>query len=185
MNGTDGAQIMAKELAHAHPEKYFYPDQYNNEANWRAHYEQSAPEIWRQTDGRITHFLAGLGTTGTFVGTARGLKELNPKIQMISMQPDSPLHGLEGMKHLETAIVPGIYDANLADEAVEVTTEDAHEMTRRLAKEEGLFVGVSAGANVFAAVRLAKKLNHAAVIVTVLCDGGGKYLSEHFWDKNQ
>jgi cysteine synthase B len=183
MNGTDGAQTMAKELARNNPEKYFYPDQYNNEANWRAHYEQSAPEIWRQTNGKITHFLAGLGTTGTFVGTARRLKELNPNIQMISMQPDSPLHGLEGMKHLETAIVPGIYDANLADENVEVTTEDAHEMTRHLAKEEGLLVGVSAGANVFAAVRLARKLKDAAVIVTVLCDGGGKYLSEHFWDE--
>ncbi len=185
MNGTDGAQIMAKELYAKHPEKYFYPDQYNNEANWRAHYEQSAPEIWRQTEGKITHFVAGLGTTGTFVGTARGLKELNPKIQMISMQPDSPLHGLEGMKHLETAIVPGIYDASLADENVEVTTEDAHEMTRRLAKEEGLLVGVSAGANVFAAVRLARKLKTDAVIVTVLCDGGGKYLSENFWNEKQ
>ena len=185
MNGTDGAQIMAKELYAKHPEKYFYPDQYNNEANWRAHYEQSAPEIWRQTEGKITHFVAGLGTTGTFVGTARGLKELNPKIQMISMQPDSPLHGLEGMKHLETAIVPGIYDASLADENVEVTTEDAHEMTRRLAKEEGLLVGVSAGANVFAAARLARKLKTDAVIVTVLCDGGGKYLSENFWNEKQ
>jgi cysteine synthase B len=183
MNGTDGAQMMAKELARNNPEKYFYPDQYNNEANWRAHYEQSAPEIWRQSGGKITHFLAGLGTTGTFVGTARKLKELNPKIQVISMQPDSPLHGLEGMKHLETAIVPGIYDANLADENVEVATEDAHEMTRRLAKEEGLLVGVSAGANVFAAVRLARHLNENAIIVTVLCDGGGKYLSEGFWDE--
>jgi cysteine synthase B len=185
MNGTDGAQIMAKELYAKHPEKYFYPDQYNNEANWRAHYEQSAPEIWRQTQGKITYFVAGLGTTGTFVGTARRLKELNPKIQMISMQPDSPLHGLEGMKHLDTAIVPGIYDASLADENVEVTTEDAHEMTRRLAREEGLLVGVSAGANVFAAARLARELKTDAVIVTVLCDGGGKYLSENFWNEKQ
>lgn len=184
MNGTDGAQMMAKELYAKYPEKYFYPDQYNNEANWGAHYDESAPEIWRQTNGKITHFVAGLGTTGTFVGTARRLKELNPKIQMVAMQPDSPLHGLEGMKHLETAIVPGIYDASLADENVEVATEDAHEMTRRLAKEEGLLVGVSAGANVFAAVRLAKTLKENAVIVTVLCDGGGKYLSEHFWDES-
>jgi cysteine synthase B len=185
MNGTDGAQIMAKELYAKHPEKYFYPDQYNNEANWRAHYDESAPEIWRQTEGKITHFVAGLGTTGTFVGTARRLKELNPKIQMISMQPDSPLHGLEGMKHLDTAIVPRIYDASLADENVEVTTEDAHEMTRRLAREEGLLVGVSAGANVFAAARLARELKTDAVIVTVLCDGGGKYLSENFWNEKQ
>ncbi len=181
MQGTDGAQIAAKELAAKFPDKYFYPDQYNNEANWKAHFETTAPEIWEQTDGRITHFIAGLGTTGTFVGTTRKLKELNPNLQAISMQPDSPLHGLEGMKHLETAIVPGIYDADVADEAVEVATEDAQAMTRRLAREEGLLVGVSAGANVFAAVRLARKLKENAVVVTILCDGGGKYLSEDFW----
>jgi cysteine synthase B len=184
MNGTDGAQIKAKELVKNFPDKYFYADQYNNEANWRAHYDQSAVELWRQTNGRITHFVAGLGTSGTFVGTTRKLKEFNPNIQAISMQPDSPLHGLEGMKHMETAIVPGIYDAILADENVTVTTEDAHEMTRRLAKEEGLLVGISAGANVFATVRLAKSLKNDAVIVTVLCDGGGKYLSEKFWDEH-
>jgi len=184
MNGTDGAQITAKELAATHPEKYFYPDQYNNDANWQAHYETTAPEIWRQTAGKITHFVAGLGTTGTFVGTSRRLKEFNPEIQTISMQPDSPLHGLEGMKHLETAIVPGIYDANVADENTEVATEDAQEMTRRLAREEGLFVGVSAGANVYAAIRLAQKIKGKAVIVTILCDGGAKYLSENFWDES-
>ena len=183
MQGTDGAQIAAKELAAKHPEKYFYSDQYNNDANWQAHYETTAPEIWRQTAGKITHFVAGLGTTGTFIGTARRLKEFNPEIQTISMQPDSPLHGLEGMKHLETAIVPGIYDANVADVNVEVATEDGQEMTRRLAREEGLFVGVSAGANVYAAIRLAKKIKGNAVIVTILCDGGGKYLSEGFWDE--
>ena len=184
MQGTDGAQIVAKELAAAHPEKYFYPDQYNNDANWQAHYATTAPEIWRQTAGRITHFVAGLGTTGTFVGTSRRLKEFNPEIQAISMQPDSPLHGLEGMKHLETAIVPGIYDANIADENTQVATEDAQAMTRRLAREEGLFVGVSAGANVFAAIRLAQTLKGKAVIVTILCDGGAKYLSENFWDES-
>ncbi len=183
MNGTDGAQIKAKKLAAEFPDKYFYIDQYNNEANWKAHYDRSAPEIWQQTNGRITHFVAGLGTSGTFVGTTRRLKEFNPNIQAISMQPDSPLHGLEGMKHMETAIVPGIYDAGLADENVTVTTEDAQEMTRRLACEEGLFVGISSGANVFAAIRLAKTLKKDAVIVTVLCDGGGKYLSEKFWDE--
>ncbi len=182
MNGTDGAQIAAKKLAAEQPDKYFYPDQYNNGANWKAHYETSATEIWQQTNGRITHFVAGLGTTGTFVGTTKRLKELNPNLQAISMQPDSPLHGLEGMKHLATAIVPGIYDANLADDNVEVATEDAQEMTRRLAREEGLFVGISSGANVFAAIRLAKELKESAVVVTVLCDGGGKYLSEDFWD---
>lgn len=183
MQGTDGAQIKAKELVEQFPERYFYPDQYNNENNWRAHYQTTAPEIWEQTNGKITHFIAGLGTTGTFVGTARRLKEFNPEIQTISMQPDSPLHGLEGMKHLETAIVPGIYDAQIADENTQVSTEDAQTMTRRLAKEEGLFVGISAGANVFAAVRLAEKLTEPAVIVTILCDGGGKYLNENFWDE--
>ena len=183
MQGTDGAQIKAKELVAAFPDKYFYPDQYNNEANWQAHYTTTAPEIWAQTSGRITHFVAGLGTTGTFVGTSRRLKEYNPKINTISMQPDSPLHGLEGMKHLETAIVPGIYDGEVADENVEVATEDAQGMTRRLAREEGLFVGVSAGANVFAALRMAKELKENAVIVTILCDGGGKYLNESFWDE--
>ena len=184
LSGTDAAQIAARELAAKHPEKYFYPDQYNNEANWREHYNSTAPEIWAQTGRRITHFVAGLGTTGTFVGASRRLKEFNPQIQAISMQPDSPLHGLEGMKHLETAIVPGIYDANLADENVEVSTEDAFEMTKRLAREEGIFVGVSAGANVFAAIRLAKQLKTEAVVVTILCDGGGKYLSERFWDED-
>ncbi len=183
MQGTDGAQIKAKKLVKEFPDKYFYPDQYNNENNWKAHYDTTAPEIWAQTGGRITHFLAGLGTTGTFIGTARRLKEFNPKIQAISMQPDSPLHGLEGMKHLETAIVPGIYDAKTADENVEVATEDAQIMTRRLAREEGLFVGVSAGANVFAALRMAKELKEDAVIATILCDGGGKYLNEKFWDE--
>lgn len=183
MQGTDGAQIKAKELVAEFPDKYFYPDQYNNENNWREHYNTTAPEIWQQTGGAITHFVAGLGTTGTFVGTSRRLKEYNPNIQAISMQPASPLHGLEGMKHLATAIVPGIYDARLADENVTVETEDAQKMTRRLAKEEGLFVGVSSGANVFAAVRLAETLKESAIIVTILCDGGGKYLGEDFWDE--
>jgi cysteine synthase B len=183
LHGTDGAQERAREMAAAEPEKYFYPDQYNNDANWRAHYEGTAPEIWRQTGGRVTHFLAGLGTSGTFVGTARRLKEFNPRLRAVSMQPDSPLHGLEGMKHMATALVPGIYDPSVADENVEVATEDAQEMTRRLAREEGLFVGVSSGANVFAAVRLARTLPAGSVVVTVLCDGGGRYLSEHFWDE--
>lgn len=183
MNGTDGAQILAKELVKKFPDKYFYPDQYNNEANWKAHFATTAPEIWWQTHGRITHFIAGLGTTGTFTGTTRRLKEFNPFLQAISMQPNSPLHGLEGLKHLETAIVPGIYDAKLADKNVEVETEDAQAMTRRLAREEGLFVGVSSGANVFAALQLAREIQKDAVIVTILCDGGGKYLNEDFWDE--
>ena len=185
MNGTDGAQIKAKELVAEFPDRYFYPDQYNNENNWKAHYETTAPEIWAQTNGEITHFVAGLGTTGTFVGTTRRLKEFNPNLRAVSVQPDSPLHGLEGMKHLATAIVPGIYDAKIADENTEVATEDAQAMTRQLAREEGLFVGVSAGANVFAALRIARKLKEDAVIVTILCDGGGKYLSEDFWNETQ
>ena len=183
LQGTDGAQLVARELAAREPEKYFYPDQYNNPENWRAHYEGTGPEIWEQSQGRITHFLAGLGTSGTFVGTARRLKELNPATRLISMQPDSPLHGLEGMKHMPTAIVPGIYDPTLADEAVEVSTEDAQQMTRRLARAEGLFVGVSSGANVFAALRLAQGLPRGSLVVTILCDGGGKYLSEDIWEE--
>lgn len=183
MSGTDGAQLVAKELVRKHPEKYFYPDQYNNEANWKAHFATTAPEIWWQTHGQITHFVAGLGTTGTFVGTTRRLKEFNSNLQAISVQPSLPLHGLEGLKHLETAIVPGIYDANLADRNLEVETEDAQAMTRRLAREEGLFVGVSAGANVFAALRIAEELKEDAVIVTILCDGGAKYLHEDFWNE--
>lgn len=182
MQGTDGAQLRAREMYAAAPDVFFYPDQYNNDANWRAHYEATAPEIWEQTERRVTHFVAGLGTSGTFVGVTRRLKEFDARVRAVSMQPDSPLHGLEGMKHMPTAIVPGIYDPTLADEGVEVATEDAQEMTRRLAREEGLFVGVSSGANVFAAVRLARALAPGSVVVTVLCDGGSKYVNERFWE---
>jgi cysteine synthase B len=183
VNGTDAAQVIARELAARFPEKYFYPDQYNNEANWKAHYATTAPEIWWQSHGRITHFVAGLGTTGTFVGTTRRLKEFDPFIQTIAVQPNSPLHGLEGIKHLETARVPGIFDSTLIDETLEIATEDAQAMTRRLLREEGLFVGPSSGANVLAAIRTAEKLNRDAVVVTVLCDGGGRYLDEAFWNE--
>ena len=180
---TDAAQLVAREMFEREPEKYFYPDQYNNPANWRAHYEGTAPEIWRQTEGRVTHFVAGLGTTGTFVGTSRRLKEYDASVRAVSAEPDSPLHGLEGMKHLATAIVPGIYDESLADERTEVATEDAQEMTRRLAREEGLFVGVSSGANVSAALRLARTMPPGSVVVTILCDGGERYLSDRFWEE--
>lgn len=173
---TDGAQLVAREMFANEPEKYFYADQYNNDANWRAHYEGTGPEIWKQTDGSITHFVAGLGTSGTFVGVTRRLKELNPELRAVSMQPDSPLHGLEGLKHMETAMVPGIYDPNLADQQVEVSTEDAQEMVGRLAEEEGLLVGTSSGANVFAALRLARTLERNALVVTVLCDRGERYV---------
>jgi cysteine synthase B len=176
LQATDGAQLIARELFEQEPDKYFYPDQYNNPANWRAHYETTAPEIWEQTEAHVTHFIAGLGTSGTFVGTTRRLKELNPAIRAISMQPSSPFHGLEGLKHMATALVPGIYDAALADENVEVETEDGQEMTRRLVREEGLLVGTSSGANVFAALRLALSLPEGSVVVTILCDGGERYV---------
>ncbi|MGB8509245.1 MAG: cysteine synthase family protein [Pyrinomonadaceae bacterium] len=185
MGGGDGAQLRAQELVANDPDKYFYPDQYNNAANPRAHYEGTGPEIWRQTAGRVTHFVAGMGTSGTFTGTVRRLKELNPTLRGVAMQPDSPLHGLEGMKHMGTAIVPGIYDPSLADETVEVSTEDAQAMTRRLAREEGLFVGISSGANVIAALRYARGLPSGSVVVTILCDGGGRYLSERFWEERE
>jgi cysteine synthase B len=181
LQGTDGAQKVARELADRSPDRYFYPDQYNNEANWKAHYSTTALEILRQTNGRVTHFVAGLGTTGTFVGTTRRLREFSPTLYAVSVQPESPLHGLEGLKHLQTAIVPGIYDRKLANEDLTVETEDAQEMTRRLAREEGLFVGPSSGANVLASLKVAERLDREAVIVTILCDGGGKYLNEEFW----
>lgn len=174
LQATDGAQLVARELA-ASDAKFFYPDQYNNAANWRAHYETTGAEIWDQTAGRITHFLAGLGTSGTFMGTTRRLKELNPAIRAIAMQPASPFHGLEGLKHMATALVPGIYDPLVADEQVEVATEDGQELRRRLAREEGLLVGNSSGANVFAALRLALTLPSGSVVVTILCDGGDRY----------
>jgi cysteine synthase B len=180
--GTDGAQRYVKQLVADYPDQYFYPDQYNNDANWRAHYETTALEIWQQTEGRITHFVTGLGTSGTFVGVTRRLKELNPSIQCISMQPDGPLHGLEGLKHMPTALVPGIYDPSLADAQVHVATEDAHGMVLRLAREEGFLVGVSSGANLVAAMDVAKGLKDG-VVVTIFCDSAAKYLSEHFWSE--
>ena len=176
LQATDGAQLVARELFATEPEKYFYPDQYNNPANWRAHYDSTAPEIWEQTAGHVTHFIAGLGTSGTFVGTSRRLKELNPAIRVISMQPDSPFHGLEGLKHMATALAPGIYDPRLADENVSVATEAGQQMAVRLAREEGLLVGASSGANVFAALRLAQSLPNGSVVVTILCDSGERYL---------
>jgi cysteine synthase B len=183
LTGTDGAQRAARALAAAQPERYWYPDQYNNAANWRSHLETTAPEIWEQTRGRVTHFVAGVGTGGTFVGTARGLKARHGAVQAVALHPDSPLHGIEGLKHLETALVPGIYDPALADAHLRVATEDAHATARRLAAEEGLFVGVSAGANVFAALRLARTLPPGSVVVTVLCDSGSRYLGDRFWEE--
>jgi len=175
---TDGAQLLAREIFAVDQEKYFYPDQYNNDANWLAHYETTASEIWEQTNGSVTHFVTGLGTSGTFVGVSRRLRELNPRLQAVAVQPESPLHGLEGLKHMATAITPGIFDESLVSETLEVATEDALLMTGKLAREEGLLVGPSSGANVFAAWRVAAALREPAVVVTVLCDSGERYLSE-------
>jgi S-sulfo-L-cysteine synthase (O-acetyl-L-serine-dependent) len=182
---TDGAIRRVREIYQADPDKYFYPDQYSNPANPAAHYATTGPEIWEQTQGRITHFVAGLGTSGTFVGTTRRLKELNPRIRCISMQPDSGFHGLEGLKHMPTNLVPAIYDPTLADENMEVRTEDAQQMARRLAREEGILVGVSAGAALWACLEVARRLpkNERAVIVTVFPDSGEKYLSDRFWSE--
>jgi cysteine synthase B len=180
MDGSDGAIREARRQVAANPDAYFYPDQYNNPANWGAHYATTGPEILAQTEGRVTHFVAGLGTSGTFMGTGRRLREHNPSIKLISFQPDSPLHGLEGLKHMETAIVPGIYDPRLADEDMRVSTEDAYTMVRRLAREEGLLVGISGGAALAAALKVAKTAANA-VIVTVFPDSADKYMSERFW----
>jgi len=183
--GSDGAIRMARELAAKHPDLYFYADQYSNEANWLAHYHGTANEIWQQTEGRITHFAAMLGTSGTFMGTTRRLKELNPAIRCISLQPDSAFHGIEGAKHMASAIVPKIYDSKLADENLEIATEDAHAMARRVARECGLLLGISAAAGLVGSLRIAEQLHlskgEQAVMVTILCDSGDKYLSERFW----
>ena len=179
MLSTDGAKLIAREIFAANREKYFYPDQYNNDANWLAHYETTANEIWDQTEGRVTHFVTGLGTSGTFVGVSRRLRELAPGLKAVAVQPESPLHGLEGLKHMATALTPGIFDESLVAETLEVATEDALLMTSKLAREEGLLVGPSSGANVFAAWQVASSLREPAVVVTVLCDSGERYLSEN------
>ena len=185
-DGSDGAIRTARAMAANEPEKYFYADQYGNDANWRAHYLGTANEIWEQTDGQLTHFVAGLGTSGTFVGTTRRLKELNPEIQCISMQPDSPFNGLEGLKHMATAIVPPIYDATLADRNIDMETEAAYAMAKQLARTEGLLVGVSSAAAVATCLRIAEEEaahGRDAVIVTILADAADKYLSERFWEE--
>jgi cysteine synthase B len=183
---TDGAIRKVHEIVAADPQKYFYPDQYSNSANWQAHYHGTANEIWHQTEGRITHFVAGLGTSGTFIGTTRRLRELNPKIRCISLQPDGPFHGLEGWKHMETALVPSIYDATLADENLEVSTEDSYKLVKRIAREEGLLVSPSAAAALAGCLKVAKSIpgDQHAVIVTVFADSASKYLSERFWDEH-
>ena len=185
LEGSDGAQTIARQMAAREPEKYFYPDQYNNEGNWRAHYDGTGREIWEQTNGRVTHFVSGLGTCGTFVGVTRRLKELNPSIRCISLQPDAAFHGLEGWKHMQTAIRPAIYDETLADESLEVGTEDAYRMVKRIAREEGLLVSPSSAAALLGSFQVAKGIapDQHAVIVTVFADSASKYLTERFWDE--
>jgi cysteine synthase B len=180
--GSDGAIREARRMYAEDPERYFYPDQYSNPANPRAHYESTAMEIWEQTGGEITHFVSGLGTSGTFVGTARRLRELNPEIKVISFEPDSPFHGLEGMKHMESAIVPSIYDPTIADENRRTATEDAYDMVKRVAREEGFLIGISAGAAIATSLQMAREIE-SGTIVTILCDGADKYLSEQFWEE--
>jgi cysteine synthase B len=182
--GSDGAIRMARKLVAEEPDRYFYADQYSNDQNWLAHYNTTANEIWEQTDHQLTHFIAGLGTSGTFMGTTRRLRELNPKVRCISMQPDLPFNGLEGLKHMATAIVPRIYDPALADEDIAMETEKAYAMCLRLARKSGILVGVSAGANVATALQIGQREHAAgreAVIVTILCDAAEKYMSERFW----
>jgi cysteine synthase B len=181
--GSDGAIRKARELAAADPGKYFYADQYSNDANWRAHFNTTANEIWDQTEGRITHFVSMLGTSGTFVGTSRRLKQLNPAIGCVSVQPDSPFHGIEGAKHMASSIVPKIYDKSIADVEISVTTEEAYEVLKRLAREEGMLVGISGGGAMAACLRLAQQASSHAVIVTIFPDSGERYLSENFWDR--
>jgi cysteine synthase B len=181
-DGTDGAQREARSIYAVHPDRYFYADQYNNQANWRAHYRTTGPEIWEQTHGQITHFVAGLGTSGTLMGTGRYLKEQNPALELIAVQPDSPLHGLEGLKHMETASVPGIFDRTLPDRTLPINTEETFVMAKRLAREEGLFVGISAAAAALAATKVAAQIEQG-VIVAVFPDSALKYLSDRFWSE--
>jgi cysteine synthase B len=183
-DGSDGAIRTARALAAAEPDRYLYADQYGNEQNWKAHYRTTANEIWKQTEGQVTHFVAGLGTSGTFMGTTRRLRELNPAIKCVSMQPDSPFNGFEGLKHMATAIVPPIYDAKLADVSVFMETERAYTMAKELGRKDGLLVGVSAAGAVATSLQIAEQEARAgreALIVTILCDSADKYLSERFW----
>lgn len=185
-DGSDGAIRKARELAAAEPDRYFYADQYSNDENWKAHYRTTGNEIWEQTEGRLTHFVAGLGTSGTFMGTSRRLRELNPDIRCISMQPDSPFNGLEGLKYMPTAIVPRIYDPSLADANIEMPTEQAYKMVKSLARNQGILVGISAAAAVATSVQIGEQEARAgreAVIVTILPDSAEKYMSERFWQE--
>ena len=184
LEGSDGAINAVRELAQRDPRRYFYADQYNNPANWQAHYQGTGVEIWHQTAGQVTHFVAGLGTSGTLMGTGRRLKDYQPAVKVVSVEPDSPFHGLEGLKHMGTAIQPGIYDSRLADAQLAVRTEDAHAMALRMAREEGYLVGISAAASMVGALRMAEALaerEQPGTVVTIFPDNAYKYLSEAFW----
>ncbi|MDR2607241.1 MAG: cysteine synthase family protein [Treponema sp.] len=182
LESSDGAFLAAQKEAAAQSEKYFYPNQYNNDVNWKAHYNGTAPEIWEQTGGRVTHFIAGMGTSGTLMGTGRRLKELNPAIRVVAIQPDSPFHGIEGTKHMASTIKPGFYDESLADSVIEVNTEEAYETARQLVRKEGIFAGISSGANVLGALKLAASVPEDSLIVTILGDSGTRYLQDRFWE---
>jgi len=182
LEGSDGAMRMARELAAENPQRFYYANQYDNPSNWKAHFQTTGPEIVEQTHGQVTHFVCGLGTSGTFTGTGRYLRSFNDSIQLVSFQPDSPFHGLEGLKHMSSSIQPGIYDSSLADQSLVVTTESAYTMVKRLARQEGLFVGISSGAAAAAALEAASQLNEG-VVVTIFPDAGYKYLSESFWQE--
>jgi cysteine synthase B len=182
LESSDGAFLAAQAAVEAEPERYFYPNQYHNDANWLSHYETTGVEIWEQTGGRLTHFICGMGTSGSFMGISRRLKDYNSDIRAVAVQPDSPFHGIEGTKHMGSTIKPGFYDESWPDEFAEVDTEGAYAMTRRLAGEEGIFAGISSGANVLAALRLARNLPRGSAVVTLLCDSGSRYLSDSFWD---
>ena len=182
LEGSDGAFFKVRDIVKSNPDKYFYPDQYNNPANWRAHYEGTAEEIWKQTEGKITHFITGGGTTGTFTGTSRRLHELKKDIHTLLMQPDGPFHGIEGNKHLETTERPGIFDDTLVERIVPVATETAYKTVHELARKEGILVGISTGANIAAALEVAKTAPDNSVIVTILCDAGYRYLDEPVWE---
>jgi cysteine synthase B len=183
LEGSDGAYLAVKARVESEPDRYFYPDQYNNSVNPLVHYTTTGQEIWEQTQHRVTHFITSVGTSGTFVGSARRLKEENPLIKTLVVQPASPLHGIEGTKHMASSIKPGILDEALQDGVITVTTEEAYAMTRRLAKSQGLFVGVSSGANVAAALKLQRSLTADALVVTILCDNGSRYTAESFWNE--
>lgn len=185
LEGTDGSYLAAQAEYEKFPDRYFYPDQYNNPANWQAHFNGTGLEIFRQTNAKVTHFVASTGTTGTLMGTARRLKKENPNIKIITVQPDSPMHGIEGTKHLASTISPGIYDASIPDGSVEVSTEEAYLTSKALAEKEGIFVGISSGANVAGALKIAQELGKDAVIATILCDNGFRYLSTDIWKSRQ